>query len=104
MLEVCRLDWHIAPFRGDRWLDAWEPSAAKCTAYGAKSWSLTRADDDPLAFQQTMVWEKRSDFERYWFSQEIAEAREAVIGWYVIPLLPTWHTLLIAESIVATGA
>ena len=66
-------------------------------AYGAKSWSLTRAIDDPLAFQQTMVWEKRSDFERYWFSQEIAEARESVIDLYDIPLLPTWHTLLAAE-------
>ena len=46
MLHVCRLDWHIAPFRGDRWLDAWEPAAALCTAYGAKSWSLTRSVDD----------------------------------------------------------
>ena len=23
------LDWHIAPFRADRWLDAWEPAAAR---------------------------------------------------------------------------
>ena len=23
MAEVCTLDWHIAPFRADRWLDAW---------------------------------------------------------------------------------
>jgi hypothetical protein len=104
MLEVCRLDWHISPLRGARWLDLWEPAAAKCTAYGAKSWSLTRYTDDPNAFQQTMVWEDRADFERYWFSQEIADAREKVIGWYVIPLLPTWHTLLAAESIVASGA
>ena len=74
MLYVCRLDWHIAPFRGERWLDAWEPAAEKCTAYGAKSWSLTRSELDPLAFQQTMVWESKGDFERYWFSQEIGEA------------------------------
>ncbi|HTT93935.1 MAG TPA: hypothetical protein VMF55_04635 [Solirubrobacterales bacterium] len=104
MLYVCRLDWHIAPFRGDRWLDAWEPMVEKCTAYGAKSWSLTRAVDDRLSFQQTMVWEDKEDFERYWYSQEIAEAREQVIGWYDIPLLPTWHTLLAAESVVTSGA
>jgi hypothetical protein len=104
MLEVCRLDWHISPLRGQRWLDLWEPAAAKCAAYGAKSWSLTRAHDDPNAFQQTMVWEDHADFERYWFSQEIADARQAVVGWYVIPLLPTWHTLLAAESIVTSGA
>jgi hypothetical protein len=97
MAEVCRLDWHIAPLRADRWLDLWEPAAAKMPAYGAKSWSLTRAIDDSLSFQQTSIWEQRSDFERYWFSEEIGEARAAIIDLYDKPLLPTWHTLLAAE-------
>ena len=43
MSEICVLDWHIAPFRADRWLDLWEPAAARMPAYGAKTWSLTRA-------------------------------------------------------------
>jgi hypothetical protein len=97
MAEVCRLDWHIAPFRADRWLDLWEPTAAKMPAYGAKSWSLTRAVDDPLSFQQTSIWERRSDFERYWFSDEVEKARAAVIDLYDLPLLPTWHALVLAE-------
>ncbi len=97
MAEVNRLDWHIAPFRADRWLDLWEPAAAKMPAYGAREWSLTRAIDDPLAFQQTSLWEQRSDFERYWFSDEIAKVREQIIGYYDLPLLPTWHNLLLAE-------
>ena len=97
MVEVCRLDWHIAPLRADRWLDVWESAAAKMPAYGAKSWSLTRAKDDPLAFQQTSTWESRSEFERYWFSDEIETARGEVIDLYDIPMLPTWHTLLAVE-------
>ena len=97
MAEVNRLDWHIAPFRADRWLDLWEPAAAKMPAYGASSWSLTRSIDDPLAFQQTSIWEQRSDFERYWYSEEIAKTREQIVGWYDIPLLPAWHTLVLAE-------
>ena len=60
MAEVCTLDWHITPLRADRFLDLWEPAAAKAPAYGAKSWSLIRSTDDPLAFRQTMVWESRS--------------------------------------------
>ncbi len=44
-----------------------------------------------------MVWEDRSDFERYWYSEEIGAARTAIIDLYDIPLLPTWHTLLAAE-------
>jgi hypothetical protein len=97
MAEVCTLDWHITPFRADRFLDLWEAAAAKAPAYGAKSWSLIRSADDPLAFRQTMIWEKRSDFERYWYADEIAQARAAIIDLYDIPLLPAWHTLIAAE-------
>ena len=97
MKEVCVLDWHIAPFRADRFLDLWEPAAARMPAYGAKSWTLTRSTDDPLAIRQSSVWESRADFERYWFSEEIEKARAAVIDLYDLPLLPTWHTLLVSE-------
>ena len=97
MAEVCTLDWHIAPLRGDRWLDVWEPIAAKCAAFGAKSWSLTRSTDDPLAFQQTSIWESRADFERFWFSEEIEAVRTAIIDLHDLPILPAWHTLVAAE-------
>lgn len=97
MAEVCTLNWHIAPLRADRFLDLWEPAAAKMPAFGAKNWSLTRSIDDPLSFQQSAVWEKRSDFERYWFSEEIERAREEIIDLYDLPLLPEWHILVAAE-------
>lgn len=97
MAEVCTLDWHITPMRADRFLDLWEAAAAKAPAYGAKSWSLIRSTDDPLAFRQTMIWESRADFERYWYSDEIAQARAAIIDLYDIPLLPAWHILVAAE-------
>jgi len=97
MAEVCTLDWHITPFRADRFLDNWEAVAAKAPAYGAKSWSLIRSIDDPLSFRQTMIWENRADFERYWYSDEVEQARAAIIGFYDIPLLPAWHTVVAAE-------
>jgi len=97
MAEVCTLEWHISPFRADRWLDVWEPAAARKPAFGAKSWSLTRSIDDPLRFVQTSVWESRAEFERYWFSDEIEAARAASIDYYDLPVLPTWHTLVAAE-------
>jgi hypothetical protein len=96
-MEVCTLDWHITPLRADRWLDLWEPAAAKMPSYGARSWSLIRSTDDPLLFRQTSVWEKRGDFERYWFAEEISQARAAIIDLYDIPLLPAWHILVAAE-------
>ena len=55
------------------------------------------AVDDPLSFRQSSLWESRSDFERYWFSEEIEKARASCIDLYDLPLLPSWHTLLAAE-------
>ena len=97
MADIAVIDWRIHPFRADRWYEAWRPAAARALAFGASSWSLTRSIDDPLAIRQTMVWESRADFERYWYSDEIEHARAAVIDLYDIPLLPAWHTLLAAE-------
>lgn len=94
MSELCYLDWHITPFRADRWLEAWAPAAARVLAFGAKSWTLSRAIDDPSLFRQGSVWEDREDFERYWYSDEIAAMRERVIELYDKPLLPSWHRLI----------
>jgi len=97
MQEVCNIDWHINPLRAARWFEAWEPAAARALSFGAKSWTLTRSIADPLAFRQSMVWESRADFERYWFSEEISSARERIIDLYDKPLLPSWHTLVASE-------
>jgi hypothetical protein len=38
------------------------------------------------------VWDDHADFERYWYSDEIAALREEALNYYNKPLLPTWHT------------
>jgi hypothetical protein len=95
--EVCYIDWHVTPFRAERWFEIWEPAAARALSFGAKSWSLTRSEDDPLLFRQSSIWDERGDFERYWFSEEISKTREAAIGYYGKPLLPSWHTLVASD-------
>jgi quinol monooxygenase YgiN len=95
--EVCYIDWHVHPFRADRWLEIWQPAAARAPSFGAKSWSLTRAEDDPLHFRQASVWEDRADFERYWYSDEVAAVREQALNLYNKPLIPAWHTVVTTE-------
>ena len=56
MAEVCVIEWHIAPFRADRWLEIWEPAVSRAAAFGARNWSLTRSIDNPLAFSQSALW------------------------------------------------
>jgi hypothetical protein len=92
-MDVCYIDWHVHAFRAERWYELWEPAAARAMAYGAKGWSLTRNTDDPLHFRQASVWEDRGDFERYWFSEDIAAIREQALNYYNKPLSPHWHSL-----------
>jgi quinol monooxygenase YgiN len=98
------IDWHIHPFRAERWLEAWIPAAARAMAFGARGWSLTRSVDDPLHFRQTSVWDDPSDFERYWASDEVTRVREQVLNLYNKPLSVTWHTLLAEEGALADRA
>jgi heme-degrading monooxygenase HmoA len=97
MAEVCYIDWHVTPFRADRFLEIWRPAAARVLAFGAASWSLTRNIDDPLHIRQTTVWDSREDFERYWYSDEISAAREEAINFYGKPVSPVWHSLVGTE-------
>ena len=90
--HVCILDWHVHPFRAERWLEAWAPAAERCLAFGARSYTLSRSEDDPLHFRQTMVWDDAADFERYWAADEVAAIREQVLNLYNKPLLPQWHS------------
>jgi quinol monooxygenase YgiN len=95
--HVCTIDWHAAPFRAERFFEAWEPAAARAAGFGARSWSLTRSEDDPLLFRQTTVWADKADFERYWYSDEVSAAREAALQLFQKPVLPQWHTLVAAD-------
>ncbi len=97
MAEVNVIDWHIHPFRADRWYKTWKPAVERAGSFGATSWSLTRSEDDPLMFRQTTVWNDREDFNRYWASDEIAAAREAGFTYFNKPVLPGWHQLIAAE-------
>lgn len=89
--KLVTIDWIANPFRGDRFEEAWAPYAAAVTNYGAKAWAFTRSTDDPLHFIQVALFDSKVDFDRYWLSNEIAEARASVGGMYQVPLLPIWH-------------
>ena len=82
--------WHANPFRGDKFEDAWRPHAQSVLDFGATSWAFFRSKDDPLDFIQLASFESKLDFERYWYSEEISEARAEASGYYQVPVLPQW--------------
>jgi hypothetical protein len=89
-MQVVVITWVANPFRGDMFEAAWAPAAAAVTKYGARAWAFARSKDDPLTFMQIAAFDSKLDFERYWYAEEIAEARVKAAGWYQVPILPVW--------------
>ena len=86
--------WAINPFRGDRFAEGWLPAAEAALDYGATAWSFYRAIDGRLDFIQTATFPTKAAWERYWYSETIAEKRVQLAGYYQVPLLPTfWEAL-----------
>jgi hypothetical protein len=90
--------WTANPFRGEAFEAAWRPAAEAVLDYGATYWAFLRAQDGLLDFLQHAIFPSKADFERYWYSEQIAEARAEAAGLFQVPLVPTFH------GIVGTGA
>jgi hypothetical protein len=101
---ACVIEWHVHPFRADRWFEIWLPAAERALAFGATSWTITRSTEDPLAFVQTTIWRDKADFERYWASDEVSAIRQDALKYYNKPTLPVWHTLVAGDSAGAESA
>ncbi len=95
---VVTITWNTVPFRGDKFEEAWRPAAAAALDYGASYWALLRGKDDSADFFQIAAFPDKKAFERYWFSEEIAEARALAQGLYQVPVLPSyWEVSGIGE-------
>ena len=97
---VVTILWHAVPFRGDKFEDAWRPAAAAALDYGATYWAFLRSKDDPLDFTQIAAFKDKKTFERYWYSEQMSEARAEAHGMYEVPLLPIWFRVVGAGELV----
>jgi hypothetical protein len=90
---VVVIPWVANPFRGDKFEEAWLPAAEAALDYGATGWALFRSKEGLLDFTQLAFFPTKLDFERYWYSEEITEARARVANLYQVPLLPEFHRI-----------
>ena len=103
MIQV-QIDWVANPFRGDKFAEGWLPAAEAARLrsphtvtlfdFGATEWSFVRAHDGRLDFIQTAIFPSKAHFERYWYSERIAEIRIELSGTYQVPIVPAfWERL-----------
>jgi hypothetical protein len=90
----------INPWRGDKFAEGWRPAAEAALDFGATQWSVTRAQDGRLDFVQTAIFPSLAHFERYWYSERLAQIRIDLAGTYQVPILPTfWDVVGAGEAI-----
>ena len=88
------------PFRGDVFAAGWLPAAEAVLDYGATKWSFTRNLEGGLDFVQTANFPSKAHFERYWYSERMAEIRIELSGYYQVPILPTfWEVVGAGEAV-----
>jgi hypothetical protein len=98
MIQV-QLIWHINPLRGDKFAEGWLPAAEAVLDYGAVEWSFVRSLEGRLDFIQTAIFPTKADFERYWYSETIAQIRVELAGTYQVPMVPTfWEVVGAGEA------
>ncbi|MEA2480252.1 MAG: hypothetical protein QOJ07_2174 [Thermoleophilaceae bacterium] len=101
---MCMIVWHANPFRGDKFEDAWRAPAETALRFGASEWNFLRSLDDPLDFIQTAIMPDKTHWERYWYSEEISEARADASGLYQVPVLPVYFRVTGAGELVPGAA
>jgi hypothetical protein len=87
---MIQIKWVANPFRGDTFEDIWLPMAEAVLDYGATHWAFYRNSDGRLDFLQEAIFPAKADFDRYWYSEEVAEARTKAGGLFQVPILPTY--------------
>ena len=102
-MEVHYVEWHVTPFRRDRFIEAWRPALDRALAFGARAAFLTRSEDDTLHLRQTTVWESRADQERWWFSDELVALRQGALPYYHKPVEQHWHAQVADAAVQASN-
>jgi hypothetical protein len=91
---LVHIPWHVNPFRGDQFAAGWAAAAEAVLDYGAVSWAFYRAIDGRLDFIQEAVFPSKAHFERYWYSETIAEKRIELQGHFNVPILPEFYEII----------
>ena len=91
---LVHIPWAVNPFRGDKFAEGWAPAAEMVLDFGAVSWGFYRSLDGRLDFIQEALFPSKAHFERYWYSEELAEIRRGLQGYFNVPVLPEFYEII----------
>jgi hypothetical protein len=88
---VAVVPWYATVFRGDRFAVAVNEIASIALRYGATEYEVLRSREDRYRFRQSATFERKIDFERYWYGPEFAAFRAEYASWYQVPIVYEWY-------------
>jgi hypothetical protein len=59
--------------------------------YGAHAWHVYRSHDDLYKFLLFVEFDRKDQWEAFWYGEEFADMRAACSGWYQVPVLYNWN-------------
>ena len=91
---VVHLPLYATGFRGDDLEAALAELAPISMRYNATRYEVFRSRDDRYRFLMSIDFDRKSDWEAFWFGPEFTDMRAACTGWYQVPLLYVWQDLV----------
>ena len=85
------IPWYATVWRSDRFAAALAEIAPIALRYGATHYEVLRSRDDRYRMQQTATFDRKLDFERYWYGPEFEAFRGEYSSWYQVPIVYEWH-------------
>src|SRR3954462_12630169 len=98
MAGVVHIPWYATGFSGDKLEAALADIALMALRYGARSYSVYRYRDDRYKFLQTAEFERKIDFERYWYGEEFTDFRVLCWSGFQVPVVYGWTDRLVAGA------
>jgi hypothetical protein len=99
MAGIVHVPWYATVFRGDKLEAALAEIAPVALRYGATSYAVHRNRDDAYKLLQMAAFERKSDFEAYWYGPEFSRFRAKNQGLFQVPLLYTWADVVVEGAL-----
>jgi hypothetical protein len=87
---VVQLPFYATGFRGDDMEAALGKLAPISLRYRALRYEVIRFRDDRYRFQMNTEWDRKEDWDAFWFGEEFTDMRTSCSSWFTVPLLYAW--------------